>query len=211
MTKETRMPAQLEDALYALAVADQLPDAGALDELVRAYPAHAAELTDLAVALVLEALDKNDDEVFVEQKDTSPAVSRAMSRFHNELYNVGAIRRAPEIKSAAGTANPFAEFSRSEFQEVGKRLNASTLFVIKLRDRMIDFNTMTEGFLRFVAEAANKPVEVVVAHLSGEQMMAAQAHYKSDTKPSVTQKQTFAEAVHTSNLTEDQQRYLLGL
>ena len=99
-TTITRDNAGLRDALYALSLAQPVPNAAMLDDVIRQYPAYASELTEAAIAIALDALVEDDDFAPQADADTSPAVLRAMSRFHNRLHAIKT-ERAPETKGAA--------------------------------------------------------------------------------------------------------------
>jgi hypothetical protein len=208
----TRNAGSLQDALYALALARPVPDAAVLDELVRRYPRYAEQLTDMAVALALEALaDRDEEPVPEEVSGTSAAVGRAMSRFQNRLYAVTKSRQPANTNTAPESPNPFASLERAELRGLGSRLGGNTIFAMKLRDRVIDLDTMTEGFRRHVADTMRAPLDVVVAHFAGRSELAAHAHYKAEQKPETGRKQTFEEAVRSSGLTPEQQAFLLSL
>jgi hypothetical protein len=211
-TQTIRSAGSLQDALYALSVAKPAPDASVLDDLVRRYPEYAAQLTDMAVALALEVLAERDEEPAPEQNSgMSPAVGRAMSRFQNRLYAVKQSFQAASANIGPQSANPFASLGRAELRDLGGRLGGNTVFAMKLRDRLIDPGTMTEGFRRHVADAMRAPLEVVVAHFAGRPQMAAHAHYSAEQKPEIARNQSFEEAVRSSGLTPEQQAFLLSL
>ena len=213
----SKNPTRLRDVLYAMSLAKPVPDAEVLDDFIRRYPEHANALTDFAIELAMDAVGSE-----AESPDTpdetanavSPAVSRAMSRFQNRLY---AVQRdlAHDLEKRSETAsikNPFAALSRSDFRSLAQRLNANSVFVSKLRDRLIDPNTMTDGFRQHVADELEVPIDVIVAHFAAQpQIQAGLQHFKSDQKPEAGAKQSFKEAVQNSGLTHDQQRYLLSL
>jgi hypothetical protein len=203
-------PPELEDALYSLVIAAKVPDAAALDVLVRRYPQFSEELTDIAVSLAIEALE-DDMHVAIDVQNTSPAVSRAMSQFNNKLHEIGTIKQELEKKSAINLESPFAALDRDGIKNLASRLHANTLFVLKLRDRIIDGTTISDGFKNLLTDALSAPANLMAAHFSGQQEMALRAHYKADQKPAVVKQQSFEEAVRTSNLTPEQQSYLLSL
>ncbi len=207
----------LRDALYAMSFAQRVPDAALLDDLVRRFPQHAEYLTDFAIELAIDALrgDEAAEEVQTSSDvdRVSPAVSRAMSRFQNRLHTARQVS-APSLDrelSSAEIINPFASLDRHGFRHLAGRLGANTVFVAKLRDRQIDASGMSDGFRRKVADELNAPIEVVIAHFAASQTMIARQFFKAEGKPDVGQKQSFAEAVRSSGLTEDQQRQLLSL
>ena len=213
----------LREAFYVLSLERRIPDADLLDDVVRRYPQYAAELTDFAIDLVLDALhdeavectESNADE---DRMTLTPAVSRAISRFHNRLH---AVRRkgAPSLKDKLLTnpipasANPFEDLSREDFRGLASRLGASTVFIMRLRDRHIDPDTMSDGFFQRVADKLKVPWDIVAAYFAEPQTATSMGRqfYKTDEQPSVTERQSFAEAVRSSGLSEVQQQQLMDL
>ncbi|WP_316228520.1 hypothetical protein [Bradyrhizobium sp. SZCCHNR2023] len=209
----------LKEAFYALSIAQDVPDAKLLDDIVRRYPEFGEELTEFAIALAVDALRGERvimaAEAALDPRMVSPAVSRAISHFQNRLYAVTVGARATETKPAtansADSPNPFVALPRQEFRALAERLNANAVFVGKLRDRQIDPRTMTPGFQRRVAEELKAPLEVVVAHFAASQSAPARQFFKAESKPSAGGQQTFEEAVTSCGLTEAQQQALLEL
>jgi hypothetical protein len=211
-TRTIQSGESLQDALYALALAKPVIDAAVLDDLVRRYPQYAAQLTDMAVELAVEALaNGNEEPTLDDASSTSTAVGRAMSRFQNRLYAVTKSRQPANTNTAPESLNPFSSLNRTELRGLGGRLGGNTVFAMKLRDRVIDPDTMTEGFRKHVADKMHAPLDVVVAHFAGRSEIAAYAHYKAEQKPETGQKQSFEEAVRSSGLTPEQQAFLLSL
>ena len=156
----------LRDVLYAFSVAKAVPDDELLDEFVRRYPGYATEIMDFAVEIVVDAALGN---VEVEESGakTSPAVSRAMSRFQNRLFELrqkGSGKQASSLTVAPSTENPFSGLDREGFRQFANRLGANTVFVVKLRDRQIDPNTIGTRFQKRVADELSIPLDVIVAH-----------------------------------------------
>ncbi len=110
-----------------------------LDEYARLYPEYADVLADFAVQLALGsgAGDEDDDEGSADGP-VSPAVSRAVSHFHNVAYEldeaaIGGVRKRWTI--------PLRSLSRERFRAFVARIDASSVFVMKLRDRQIEPDT----------------------------------------------------------------------
>ena len=215
----TRSTPPLREALYALAMAGSMPDAQVLDDIARQYPQFADELTEFAVELAVDSLREaaaEAAEAAVDPSNVSPAVSRAMSRFHNRLY---AVRRAAETTPtelalpSEPVDNPFAELSRPEFRAFAGRIGANTVLVAKLRDRQIDPETMTDGFKQLVSNELKVPVYLLSAHFAatGVAAGASRQFYKAADKPNHDQRQSFADAVRSSGLTDEEQQHLLSL
>jgi hypothetical protein len=206
----------LRDALYELSMIKPIPDAEALDDVVRRFPEHAEELTVFAIDLALDALrgeaEADAAEEVIDPDVVSPAVSRALSRFQNRLHAVAASAPSSADPSVA-VLNPFADLSREEFRDLAQQIGGNVVFLNKLRDRQIEPGTMTDGFRRHVAEKARAPLSVVVAHCAAHPRRAAAGRqfYKADEQPDASAQQSFADAVRSSGLTLEQQERLLSL
>ena len=210
----------LREALYELSIAKHLPDAQVLDDVVRRYPQFAEDLIDFAIELTLDALRgeaaADAEEAAIDPSNISPAVSHAMSRFHNRLH---ALREGSEKVSAERLLpskpvdNPFAGLDRQKFRAFTEQMGANSVFVAKLRDRQIEPKTMTDGFKRQVADELGVSFDVIDAHFSasGGSASASPQFYKADEKPSHDRRQSFEDAVRNSGLTDEQQQYLLNL
>jgi hypothetical protein len=207
----------LRAAFYEISMGKGVPDAALLDEVVRRYPQFGSELTEFAILVALDALRERAGtlDVLPESGDSvSPAVSRAMSRFHNRLH-AESLKPAAQVKKPAmgEGVNPFSGLSRQEFRDLAARMGTTTVFVSKLRDREIEPDTLTTGFREYAAAEINVSVEVLNAHLNamrGSAVAAARFH-KADDKPSHGVRQTFEEAVKSSGMSEEQQRRFLAL
>jgi hypothetical protein len=169
-------------------------------------------LTDFAIELALDAMAVTADaETEPARTGDTVAASKAMSRFHNRLYAVQREASPQSKQPAAVVDNPFVSLDRAGIRDVGQRLNANNVFVMKLRDRQIDAGTMTAEFQRHVAEALKVSIDVIVTHFDGPTQMIPGVHFKADGKPQAGAKQTFEEAVRSSGLTPEQETYLLSL
>ncbi|MDX6530188.1 MAG: hypothetical protein QOH41_2478 [Blastocatellia bacterium] len=201
-------PTSLSDAKYHLALSQSSPDAELLDKLVRRFPEHAAALTEFAIALALDSFGQSNDDTFAATStETSAAVAKAMSRFHNRLY----AERKALAPVAESPINPFASMPRSELRAFARNMKANLPFVMKLRDRQISEDTMSMGFKRRVTEELKVPLDVVIAHFAAQPEMRADARFKSQDKPEVSTKQSLEDAIRGSGLTAEQQEFLLKL
>lgn len=202
----------LDDVLHAFAMAKAVPDPETLEEFTRNYPEYADALTDFAVQLLLDDAIPDEAEEIGDSETVSPAVSRAISYFQNAVYEVEKKSAAP-LHSVPQTKNLFADMDRARFRSVASSLHANNTFMIKLRDRMIEPDSLISrtGFCQKVAQELGEPIDLVVAYFKGEQVIARGQHFKSDKKPAVSRRETFEEAVRNSGLTPEQQSYLLGL
>lgn len=224
MNSTTQTPDELREAFYELAMATAVPDAETLDALIRLYPQHADALTAFAIDLTVDALAHGNDAFVPEEGEAvNPTVARAMSAYHNRLYELQQKKGSPAPEQKSITApldraaivaigNPFVNLDRSTIRALAQRLGANPTFVSKLRDRMIDIRTIPRRFLDLAAQALMTPPDQLMAHLSAQSVVqAAGQHFKADQKPILGRKQSYEEAVRSSGLTEEQQRYLLSL
>lgn len=101
----SRSSEELREALQELSMAQDVPDATLLDDLVCRYPQLGDELTELAIAIALDALqgDRADQAAEAAANPTvvSAVVSRALSHFQNQLYVMG--RAADGFRAAPHT------------------------------------------------------------------------------------------------------------
>jgi hypothetical protein len=210
-----RSPAPLRDVLYELSLAKEVPDPDLLDDFVRHYPEYAVPLTDFAIELVVDYLRRGQQkETVVSATSVSPAVSRAISTFHNALYANRTTQATSAARSAADAvpaADPFARLDRKAFRDMAQALGVNSVFLCKLRDRVIDLVTIPQEFLRFLAERLQLTTEALAAYFGSNQRGSTQPQFfKADQKPKPGRQQTFEEAVRSSGLTEEQQRHLLS-
>jgi hypothetical protein len=206
-----RSPTPLRNVLYEFALAKPVPDAALVDEFVRHYPEYASDLTAYAIELALDAIAARNEPVDKPSAVTAPSVSRAMSRFHNRLHAVRKETDAEAAKAAPAVENPFAKLTRDAIRALAQGLHANTVFVMKLRDRHISLETMTEGFLHRIADELGVRLENIAAHFAAPAYLQSSAHFKAETKPEAGEKQTFEEAVRSCGLTPEQQNSLLNL
>lgn len=211
MTSEPlRNTPDLNDVFYQFAIEHPKPNAADVDAYVRIYPHHAAALTEFAIELATDALFADAS---LAESDTSDSdVDKAMSRFHNRLYAVGSTSApSASAQTSVQPSNPFTSLDRTAMRQAAQQLHANSVFVMKLRDRQIRPETMSDGFRRAAADAAKAPLNVVIAHFAGQQTLAAGQRYKSDVKPTAGPMETFEDAVRSSGLSPEQEAYLLSL
>jgi hypothetical protein len=214
----TRDASSENDVLYEFALAYKHPDAQQLDDFARRFPRHADALTTLAIELALECR-AGDEQAVPDQSEqnaeTAAILSRAMSRFQNRLYAMraseGAIISNERTSAAPTPRNPFSSRSREQIRGLEMSLDVSPLFLKRLRDREIRSDTMTPGFIHYVAAGLQEPESVIAMHFVTKGQIPAQIHFKSDGMPAVRPQLSFEEAVRASGLTPEQQARLLAL
>ncbi len=215
MTSTDRAPKPLRDVLYDFSLAQDVPDADLLDEFARQYSCYAEELTEFAIDLFVEA-QRDAEEVTqaFDEAAVSPVVSRAMSAFQVAMQEVRGKQEAASTESvseASAVENPFADLDRTQFRALAASINANAAFLCKVRDCLIDPKTMTMGFLRLLGEELTVAVEQLEAYFRAGTPQIAGQHFKAEEKPTVGEQQSFEDAVKSSELTNEQQQFLLSL
>jgi hypothetical protein len=199
----------LSEVLNALAMAMPVPDAGILEKFVRDYPQHADALTDYALELALELNgEAEDDEDLPASEALTPAASRAMSHLQNFTFELA--RKAGSNPPVV--TDPFAAMSRERFRAFVSDLGVNTTFAMKLRDRSIEPQSIMvrKGFCQATADAAEVPMDAMIAYLQQGPSISREARFKAEGKPEAKQ-ESFEEAVRSSDLSEEQQQKLLAL
>jgi hypothetical protein len=214
-------PVELREAFLELSMGDGDPDPETLDALIRRLPQYAQELTDFAIDLVIVGM-ADEDETFVvaETAALSAEAASALSVFQNALFDARKNTASDTVTAPATIAagpvgeveNPFAHLDRAGMRAIASGLQATPIFVGKLRDRIILADTMTDGFMRRCAELLGVSMQGVVSHFWAPQaVMLGRQNFKADGKPVVGGKQTFEEALQNAGLDAEQQSYLRSL
>jgi hypothetical protein len=215
----TRDTSSESDVLYQFALSYGHPDAQQLDEFVRRHPRYADSLTTLAIELALDQVSSEVDEAmatrYVPNAATGAMLARAMSRFQNRLHEVRSTQTQATAPRAADLAerhhDPFASRTSGEMQIIVQKLDASPVFVMRLRDRGIDVETMPSGFIRRVAEILGESMDAMTSYFAAPAQLRANTFFKSAVAPAAGRKLSFEEAVRMSGLTPEQQAQLLNL
>lgn len=210
----TTTPKQIHEAIYELSLAKPVPDAALLDQFTRAYPQFATELTEFAIELAIDALRFDEDEPDIPEhpETVSPIVSRVMSRIQNELFHVRESGAGSANSQAARSPseNPFTTLDRGRFRSVAADAGVNTVFLSKLRDRLIDPETIPQSFCDELSQHMAVPVELLTAHFRAPAALATAQFFKAEGKPATGQQQSFVDAVRQSGLSEDQQERLMS-
>ena len=204
---DAQHPAGLEDALQELLASAEAPQAEALEEILGRYPEYSAELTDFAVEWALQDLlpapsgDGDGDGASVE----ASAIPAALERFRARLDEQGAARVAE-----AARVSPFADRSPAELSRLATRLGLDKILVAKLRDRKIVAETVPEELRHGLANELGVASSVIAAHLAAPATIPQGANFKAQQAPEAGAKESFAEAVRRSSLTEDKKHHWLA-
>lgn len=175
-----------------------------LEVFAKEYPELRRELTELAVEMVLEparSLPPADAQ-------TARTVASAWARF--QAGTESRPKRSPKPTVTIST-NVFAGFSGATFPQLAARLGVTPVFLIKMRDGLIQATGFPLLFVKQIADAVGHEVEAVRALLERPASIPVGTMAKADGKPEAGAKITFEEAVETSGLSDDQRRRLLDM
>ena len=220
----TRQDEVLSDAMYELCLDERPLNAELLDEYARRYQESARELTEFAIELAMDRLRASGGGDGAPLKDEasgaamSPAVARAVSRFQNRMHGHRA-GKAQHLTQASGpgtsgpAVNPFAGLSPEQYKRLVASGGFTSLFVNKFRDRQIEPGSIPLAFAEELSNALPLavPVEVMVGHFAAAQAVLGGQMFKADQKPELGRRQTFREAVESSNLPAETRRRLLAM
>ena len=82
----TPSSAPLREVLYEFSLSKRVPNAELLNDFVHRFPQYADRLTEFAIELAMDTLQPEPDaKTAIDTSTMSPAVSRAISRFHRRL------------------------------------------------------------------------------------------------------------------------------
>lgn len=173
----------LEEVLLAFAV-EPIHDRATLERYLEFYPRFAEDLVDLSHELRIEGRGLSET---VEDEAT---VQRALQQL------VGA--------PAQAAANPFDSIRGEAFADLADRLRVPRSLLIAFRDRLVVASTVPAAFAARVAHGSRTTVPDLMKHLELPSLLAPQASYKADGKPSAAEKMAFDALLESNGVTEEQ-------
>jgi hypothetical protein len=204
-TKKERKSPPLAEVLEELMLAEAPLSADVLSEFTRRYPEYADALLEYAVELVAEAAFEESVPEQVSTPESAANAARAMSRFQNRIYE---LQQQGTSSPEAGVENPLATLDTATLRAVMKDLNVTPVFLMKLRDRRIREDTIPKPFTDRLARGIKVSPEKLRKRLAAPSELRQASSWKSDKKPEAPPKETFEEAIVSSNLTAEQQAAL---
>ncbi|MGW9820496.1 hypothetical protein ACUXK4_003067 [Methylorubrum extorquens] len=118
---------------------------------------------------------------------------------------------APAASAAEVGIDPFAVRVDGGLRGVARSFGCSPNFLGRLKDRLIHVEDLSPGFLVRLAEALGTGADELARFLAGPARVPVAARFKSDGKPEAVGKQSLAEAIESSGLSDEQKRHLASL
>ena len=184
-----------EEILLAFSV-EPNHDHNTLDRYLRDYPEHAIALVECSVELMADAVRSLN-----EIEPTAGAVDSAWQRFQSVM----------NMTEDNPFTNPFAKLKSADFKSLAKRLDITTLMLIRLRDRAIKPITIPKSFNQRLATELGTTAESLLAFLNGPPIMTSNLNFRSAVEPVIPDQISFQQAIETSQLTEIQKNMLKEL
>lgn len=186
-----------EEVLLAFSV-EPTHDRVTLERYLDQYPEHTQALVDCSVELMVHASRASED-VWV---SSDQVVDQAWRQFQAAMGSA---------QSTAAIANPFAQLQPTAFKSLARKLNISTLFLIRVNERAIDFATIPRRFVQQLAAELGATADAVSTYLRSPPTMASNLSFRSNVKPEVAAQIPFDQAIETSQLTPAQKETLQAL
>lgn len=111
--------------------------------------------------------------------------------------------------AATEPLDPFATLDARSLRAAAASFGCNTNFFGRLKDRLIRIEDLTDGFVAALAGALEVSPAALVRFLEGPARVPLAARFKSDGKPTAADKQSLAEALEASGMT-DEQKHRLG-
>lgn len=200
MTKETNLQEVLEE--YALA-AGETNDHQLLRQMSQKYPEYADDLQDYAAARAVIKYAPESEISVSDEKRYGEIGLQNLKSILSELKN--APQNALESLTDAAKAKGM---NRTKFAAA---LGLSVSLVQYLEKRRLEFSTIPKTVIAKVAEVLETNAEAVANYLNQSPISAANASFKTETRPEELQPKSFADAVREDQtLTDSEKSELLG-
>lgn len=205
MSRQSRNPGALDavENLYVEAILDASP------EELRAELLAAGEDPEALIDAVGETFRKAV--AACHEVPGQQVESRLTAGFRTSAGTVTEGKAAFGSTPVRAAPDPFASHDKSGLKAVAKAFGCNMNFLGRLKDRLVRIEDLSSGFLAALAEALGTGAEILERFLAGPAQVPLTARFKSDGKPAAVEKQSLAEAMEGSGLTDEQKRRLGSL
>jgi len=196
----------LDDVLNEFVAEYERPTSEALEVWVGRYPQFRRELIDFVAAWVEETTLPESPALTVEEEER--IVDRAMSHALNVSFNRDEQPRqfgVNAIESLIGEAKN-AGMSVADFT---KGCGLDLVLITKLNNRRILPETIPSRLVSHVARLVGKTADGVMEYLGGPPRLLSGQSFLSKEKPRTFERESFADAVRSSSLSEEEKAHWL--
>ena len=190
----------LDDVLNEFVTAFDHPTAQGLEEWVERYPQYRHELVEFAATWAEQLVFPPAQELGEDIEKS--LIERTMSHVLNVAY------QREEKTSDAQDNKPIQNLTKEAqrtgmtVQEFAKSCVLDLLLVSKLNNRQIDPQTIPRSLIKHIAGLINKSFSVVADYVALPPLALANKSFLSRDKPADLGRQSFADAVRASSLSE---------
>lgn len=198
---ENRNTMTVDDVLNEFVTKNDRPTKKNLEEWAERYPQYRRELVDFAAAWAEQLVLPPAPELGPEKEKM--LIDRAMSHVQNVAFE-----RDEKAHTQAESYDPIDSLTKQaqragmNAQEFAKSCLLDLALVSKLNSRQIEPDTIPARLVRQMARLLGKPFSAVSAYLAQPPQAIAGRAFLSRGKPASNGRQSFADAVRASSLSE---------
>ena len=193
----------LHDALNAFVGENDRPTAENVHEWVNRYPQFRKDLVEFAACWSEQSVLPPAKEIGAEAERA--LVARAMSNVLNLAYS----RDVEAQEQAAGddalsSLTQAAQSAGSTPLQLANECGLDLSLLSKLNNKQIQPHSIPPKLMRMLAENLHETIGALKAYFSGPSIAVTGKSFLSQAKPTAMQQQSFADAVRSSSLSEDE-------
>lgn len=189
----------LDDVLNEFVAEYERPTSQGLEMWVARYPQFRRELIDFVAAWVEETTLPESPKLTVEQEER--IVDRAMSHALNVSFNRDGQSRQPGEKTITSLTGE-AKNSGISVADFARGCGLDLVLITKLNNRRILPETIPSRLVSHIARLVGRTAEGVMEYLGGPPQLLSELSFMSKKKPRRVERESFADAVRASSLSE---------
>lgn len=186
-----------EDEVLITFAIEPAHDRATLERYIAEYPQYTQALIDCAIELMLASTRPE-----AEPTRSEAVVDKAWKQFQAAM---APIDEAPEI-----VIDPFAKLGPASSKALAQRMDITSLFLLRVRNRAIAVVTYPQRFIQQLADELQTSPNALLDYLRTPPTMAPGLSFRSAAKPEVADQVSFEKAVETSQLSSTQKDALLN-
>lgn len=193
--------ATLDDVLNEFVAKYERPTSEALETWVRRYPQFRRELIDFAAAWAEQMVLPEAPEFTADEEER--IVDRVMSHALNVSFTRdGEAQARPPGETAIGSLTSEAKNAGMNVADFARSCGLDLVVVTKLNNRQILPETIPSRLVGHIARLVGRTAESVREYLAGPPQLVSALSFLSKKKPKQFERESFADAVRASSLSE---------